>query len=87
MRRRDPTTFKKYVREGGFDERLKFHSLRATNLSILARNGTSLTVIRGHCRTNVTENYITTPPKDLREAVEKMRLPGTGNAGEKEGKE
>ena len=82
--------FKKYVREGGFDDKLKFHSLRATNLSILARNGTHITVIRdlaGHCRTNVTENYITTPSNDLRAAVEKIRLPNAKDSEEKEGKD
>lgn len=80
--------FKKCLRDGEFDERLKFHSLRATNLSMLSKNGASRIVIRdlaGHSRTNVTEKYITTPPKEMFEAVRKIQLPASGNGVGKEG--
>ncbi len=74
--------FKKCVREAGLDDRFKFHSLRATFLSQLNLRGASLMVCRdaaGHRYTNTTENYITTPSKEMREAVSKIRLPGVEN--------
>ena len=65
--------FKKLVRSIGEDDKIKFHSLRATCSSKLAAQGVTPLIIRdliGHTSVRTTERYITTPSKLLYESVE-----------------
>jgi integrase len=65
--------FKKLVRIVGEDDKIKFHSLRATCISNLVAKGVSLMTIKelmGHATVRTTERYNTTPSKLLYESVD-----------------
>ncbi len=70
--------FKKYVRAAGLDERLHFHSSRATFASWSAQAGATpfeLKELLGHAYVKTTENYTRIPTEGLRAVVEAISLP------------
>jgi len=65
-------SFKRYIRQAGLNNDLKFHSLRHTYASYLVQGGVSLYVVQkllGHSDIKTTEIYAHLSPESLQEAV------------------
>ena len=69
--------FKKAVRDTELDEKLKFHSLRATCATWLAEAGVPIYVIKeilGHAYVKTTESYTRIPTEAMRAGMELITL-------------
>ena len=70
--------FKKYVRQSGLREELKFHSLRHTFATWLAKSGVSIYEIQkllGHSDVKTTQIYSHLAASELHAAVNKILIP------------
>jgi integrase len=70
--------FKKYVRQSGLREELKFHSLRHTFATWLAKSGVSIYEIQkllGHSDVKTTQIYSHLAASELHNAVNKILVP------------
>ena len=68
-------TFKRYIRELGFDDRLHFHSLRHTFATWLVQEGVSLYEVQkllGHSSVTVTQVYAHLGSSELQSAVDRI---------------